>query len=295
MRSSRYAKLEIIRRPPRRARHAPALLFVHGAYAGAWCWDEFFLDYFAGEGYDCHAVSLRGHGGSGGARALDETGLDDYVEDVRAAAERLDAPPVVVGHSMGGVVAQRYVALHGAAGLVLLASVPPYGLMGSTLELCFRDPDLLAQFALIQSGHGYLANPLRLSSALFASDMPLPRAFGYFARMQRESQRALLELAYLPQQRPVSGPSVPVAVIGGEEDGLFRPDAVRLTAARHDAQASILPGLGHTMMLDCRWLEAARYIARWLEENVVTRRADPPMAQPSPAARRGRPRSGSRR
>ncbi len=262
-----HDRLEILRRQPRRARRAPPLLFVHGAYAGAWCWDEFFLPYFAELGYDCCAVSLRGHGRSAGAEALDLAGLDDYVDDVREAAKRLDGPPVVIGHSMGAVVAQRYVAAHPAAGLVLVASVPPYGLMGSTLELCWRDPDLLTQFALIQAGHGHFANLRRLSAALFAAEMPLERAVGYFTRMQRESQRALFELSTIFAYPP-SGSSLPVAVIGAEEDGLFTPQAVRWTAIRHGVKASILPGLGHTMMLDCRWSVAARHIARWLEANI---------------------------
>jgi len=259
-------ELEIIRRRPRRVRGAPPLLFVHGAYSAAWCWDEYFLPYLASYGYDCHALSLRGHGGSPGDDVLDHAGLDEYVVDVRAAARMLDAAPVVIGHSMGGVVAQRYVATHEAAGLVLFASVPPLGLMSAAFELCYRDPDLLAQFALVQSGHGYMANFNRLRHALFAADMPLSRAILYFSRMRRESQRAMLDLSYLHPIGIRQERRVPVAVIGGEEDGLFRPHAVRMTADWHDSQAAILPGLGHTMMLDCSWRRAADHLLEWLEQ-----------------------------
>ena len=287
-------ELEIIRRRPRRARRAPPLLFIHGAYSGAWCWDEFFLPYLAARGYDCCAVSLRGHGGSAGGDALDHASLDDYVADVRAAARTLDAAPIVVGHSMGAVVAQRYVAAHGAVGVALLASVPPHGLMGTAMELCWRDPELLAQFALVQSGHAYLANFHRLRRALFAADMPLDRAIGYFARMRRESQRALLDLSYLQGRAIQLDRKVPLAVIGGEQDGLFRPEAVHLTASWHDAQAAILPGLGHSMMLDCGWRSAADHILEWLQQeprpNVRASREGRPRAaipaRSAPAARR---------
>ena len=106
----------------------------------------------------------------------------------------------------------------------------------------------------------------RLRHALFAADMPLSRAILYFSRMRRESQRALLDLSYLHPLGIRQERRVPVAVIGGEEDGLFRPDAVRMTADWHDAQAAILPGLGHTMTLDCSWRRAADHLLEWLEQ-----------------------------
>ena len=261
---SQSSQLEVIRRPARQARGLPPLLFVHGAYAAAWCWDEYFLPFFSDRGYDCHAVSLRGHGRSAGIGDLDRFGIDDYVADVHAVARTLRVPPVVIGHSMGGAVAQQYAGAHAASGLVLMASVPPQGLVGMAIELWWRDPDLLFQFALVQSGHGYLANVHRLRSALFAPDMPLDRAMRYFARMQRESQRALTELSHRPQFPPRTLRAVPVAILGGREDGLFLPHAVERTAAWHEREAAILPGLGHTMMLDCDWRRAAEHIASWL-------------------------------
>ncbi len=42
----------------------PPLLFIHGAWHGAWCWDEHFLDFFANNGFHAVALSLRGHGNS---------------------------------------------------------------------------------------------------------------------------------------------------------------------------------------------------------------------------------------
>lgn len=67
--------LEILfRRTQSRSPKTP-ILFVHGAYVGAWCWAEHFLDWFAARGYPVHAVSLRGHGGSAGRERLNEFGL----------------------------------------------------------------------------------------------------------------------------------------------------------------------------------------------------------------------------
>jgi pimeloyl-ACP methyl ester carboxylesterase len=67
--------------PAGKARPTP-LLFVHGAYAAAWCWEEHFLQFFADAGYAAYAVSLSGHGGSPGRKQLDSFSILDYARDV---------------------------------------------------------------------------------------------------------------------------------------------------------------------------------------------------------------------
>jgi pimeloyl-ACP methyl ester carboxylesterase len=86
---------------------APPLLFVHGAWHGAWCWDEHFLDFLADRGFRAVALSLRGHGNSPTDKRLSRCSIADYVHDVVSVAETLPTPPVVIGHSMGGFVAQK--------------------------------------------------------------------------------------------------------------------------------------------------------------------------------------------
>jgi len=63
-------KIELITRKPDDKPKATSLLFVHGKWHGAWCWDEHFLPYFAAYGYDSTALSLRGHADSEGREGL---------------------------------------------------------------------------------------------------------------------------------------------------------------------------------------------------------------------------------
>jgi hypothetical protein len=63
---------------------------VHGGYADAWCWEPFFLPWFAAQGWPAHALSLRGHGDEQGADTLFIAGLDDYVADVEHVASQFD-------------------------------------------------------------------------------------------------------------------------------------------------------------------------------------------------------------
>ena len=126
--SSSPPALEIHRRDPpelRPGRHP--LVFVHGAFAGAWCWEEYFAPYFSALGWPTISFSLRGHGTSEGASLLDLASLTDYVDDLRRVLETLDGPAVLIGHSMGGMVVQKFMEREGAAeataGTVLMASV----------------------------------------------------------------------------------------------------------------------------------------------------------------------------
>ncbi|MCV7174205.1 alpha/beta fold hydrolase [Mycolicibacterium sphagni] len=109
----------------------PPLLFIHGvihgAGHGAW-WDEHVLDFFAANGFHAVALSLRGHGNSPTDKRLHRCSIADYLDDVISVAESLEGAPVVVGHSLAGLIVQKYLETQAAPAGVLLASVPPRGL-----------------------------------------------------------------------------------------------------------------------------------------------------------------------
>jgi alpha-beta hydrolase superfamily lysophospholipase len=87
------------------AGNGPPLLCIPGAYHGAWCY-EAWLASFGAAGIASGALDLRGKGTLIGA--LDPaTGVDDYAEDVVEAAAKLCGAPVLVGHSLGALVAMR--------------------------------------------------------------------------------------------------------------------------------------------------------------------------------------------
>ena len=69
--------------------HPAPMLFVHGAWHAAWCWDEHFLSFFADKGYRALALSFRGHGNSPTARPCAPVPSRSYVEDVSVVADNL--------------------------------------------------------------------------------------------------------------------------------------------------------------------------------------------------------------
>ena len=108
--------------PERRSRRKP-LLFIHGELAGSWVWER-YLGYFAGRGWEGHALNLRNHYWSQTADPA-QLSFDTYTEDVVAAIERLGPSAVVVGHGMGGLLALKAAERMTISGLVLISAELP--------------------------------------------------------------------------------------------------------------------------------------------------------------------------
>jgi pimeloyl-ACP methyl ester carboxylesterase len=256
--------LEIRQRLPASATRKPPLLFVHGGYCDAWCWEPHFLPWFASRGYPSYALSLRGHGASGGARMLFMAGLDDYEADVEHVAGGLDAPPILIGHSMGAAVVERIVAKRPVRGAALLAPVPPAGLLPTAARLAAQNPEYMMQMGGL--------DPARLSSAMLTTLRPF-----YFSpdvapqilaeavnHLNAESPRALIDLSLrLHWALPVANHR-PLYVLGAEGDRICTPDDVRATALHHGVDVTIVSGLAHMMMLESQWKTAAEALERWL-------------------------------
>lgn len=259
-------ELEILSRKAAQPTDKPPLLFIHGAYVGAWCWDEHFLDWFSSRGYDAHAVSLRGHGGSAGRERLDEFGLADYAEDVARVIASLPEAPVLVGHSMGALVVQKALA-RGAPidALVLACPVPSYGLLPSTFSLALARPALFASLNAVAGGGR--ASATALGEALFAKPPEPARLERHYRRMQRESRRALLDMTGWGLPLPWLGwgaPRAPTLVLGAEHDALIPAAQAQGAARTLAAEYRELAGMGHAIMLDAGWEAAAQAIADWL-------------------------------
>ena len=115
-------------------------------------WQAGFLQSFEQRGWKCQALDLPGHGSRRGDRVFEELGLADYVRAVRDAVEVLGQPPVLVGHSMGGFLAQDFLLSGGQArALVLLASAPPHGMARDIMAFALRHPLLALRMEF--SGH----------------------------------------------------------------------------------------------------------------------------------------------
>jgi len=236
----------------------PPILLIHGAWHGAWSWEN-FVPWFNDRGHEVYTIELRGHGhhphAPGHGRGPGAARLADYVNDVAKAVERIGTPPALVGHSMGGFVIQTYLEDHVTPVAVLLASAPPGGALTATLRGLVRHagsiPRVLRRFSLA----ALLESPETMRELMFSADTPQATVDAACRRLGEESLPAFLDMhgLNLPDTSRVLSP---VVVVGAEDDGIFSRSDVVATARAYGTDAVWVPG-GHDMMLDVAWEKAA--------------------------------------
>jgi pimeloyl-ACP methyl ester carboxylesterase len=183
--------LEVIDKGSATEFHPVPLLFVHGAQHAAWCWDDHFLDFFADNGYRAIALSLRGHGGSPVSKPLNKCTIADYLEDVRSVAATLPTTPVLVGHSMGGFIVQKYLETGKAPAAVLVSSAQPRSFFLSALRVSNKHPWAAIKTFVTRNHLNLYPTAAHVRDVLFCAHTPEPIVEQCFARVGDESFRAL--------------------------------------------------------------------------------------------------------
>jgi len=254
-------RLEVFSRAPQTTPRPSPLLFVHGILHSAWYWEK-FLGVFAARGYEAHALSLSGHGNSpGNIRWIRSPQL---IRDVAEVAARFSSPPIVIGHSMGAYITQKYLETHSAPAAVLLASVPHFGAIPATMRFFAHHPLQLLKCVLTLDMRPIVESPQLAREILYWRDTPEAIVAANFARLQGDSFFTYLDLMALNLPRP-GRIKTPMLVIGSEHDGIFTPGEIAATAKRYGADLHIFPNMGHNLILDVGWENVAEKIAVWLD------------------------------
>jgi pimeloyl-ACP methyl ester carboxylesterase len=243
--------------------HPVPLLFVHGAWHAAWCWDENFLSFFADHGYRALALSFRGHGDSSTDKPLRVCSVADYVEDVSSVADTLSTSPVVIGHSMGGLIVQKYLEKHTAPAGVLMTSIPPQGNLGNALRWIRQRPTHFAKMTITGKALPYINPPQLARERFFSSHTPEADVRKYAARLQEDSSRIGIDCLLLRLPRP-KRVTTPVLVLGADEDTAHTRKEILATARAYGTEAEFFPDMGHNMMLEPGWPAVAERINSWL-------------------------------
>jgi len=253
----------IVRLSPEYRTRVP-LLFVHGAWHGAWCWDRGFLDYFAERGWNSYALSLRNHGESLPRGSLRWTRHHHYVADIAEVAEGFDQPPVIIGHSMGGYLAQKYMEEHPVTAAVLVASVPVSGTLAASVRFARRHPIRFLELLVTMRLWPVIETPELVRELLLGEDATDAEVAEIHEALQDESFMTYLDMMGLARPRP-GRTGAPVAVFAGDADRLFTVKEAIRTAQAYGVTAQVVPGLPHDMMLHRDWPALAAGISRFLE------------------------------
>jgi len=258
-------KLEIISKYPAGEQNPTPLLFIHGTLHTAACWDVYFLDYFAQHGYTSHALNLRGHGNSEGRAKLRWTRIADFVEDVANTVQQFPSSPILIGHSMGGFIIQKYLEDHDAPAAVLLSSASPAGLLPTAIRTARRQPWAFVKVNLTMSLLPMIATPELVGEAFFSKDLPRELLLEYWKQTQDDSFRAFLDMVALDLPNPAKV-KTPLLVLGAARDNMIGPREIEATARAYNTQSEIIPDVAHNSMLEQRWQTVAERILIWLNE-----------------------------
>lgn len=228
----------------------PSILFVHGAGHAAWCWREHFTGWFEARGHTVAAPDLPHHGDLD-HHGIKTTPLSAYVDSVKSAAASLTPPLIVVGHSMGGFIVQKYLESSQAQLAVLMASAPPAGPRSMVRRMATQRP---VTFVKTMMTGRPADSPETTRDYFFSAGTPADVVNDCYRRLQPESLLALMEMMMPARPERVT---TPVAVLGAEKDWLVAPPKdLTATARAYHTTAQTLPA-GHNMMLDTAWEQAA--------------------------------------
>jgi len=240
-------------------------------WRGGW-YCAVYLSAFEAAGYRCTAPTLRYHDVEPGAEPdarLGTTSLLDYAADLEGEIRLLGAKPILVGHSMGGLLAQILASRGLARAVVLLAPASPAGVFAIR-------PSVLRSFWSVQTTWGFWRKPMRQTFAEAAYSMlhrlPAAEQRRVYDAFVYESGRAACEIGYwlLDPARAsrvdAARLTCPVLILSGAEDRITPAPVVRRVARKYARVATYreLPGHAHWLVGEPGWEEVAGVALDWL-------------------------------
>lgn len=251
---------------------ANTILMIHGMWGGSWYWEN-YRRVFEAEGYRCVATTLPYHDmdprGAPDPR-LGSTSLLDYAAALEREIAQLDEKPILMGHSMGGLLAQMLAARGLAHSLVLLTPASPYGIVALT-------PSVIRSFWSMQTTWGFWRKPMRQTFGEAAYSMlhllPESEQKQTYEKFVYESGRAAFEIGYWPfdsrgaSKVDAARVSCPVLVIAGARDRITPASVVRKVARKYAAVSTYkeFENHAHWVVAEPGWQEVAEYAGSWLK------------------------------
>jgi pimeloyl-ACP methyl ester carboxylesterase len=249
------------------------IIAVHGAFCAGWAFDRFRAPIEA-RGFRFIAPDLPGHGGHEGRSAVTGASMRHYTTAIRRLIQAQPAPPILIGHSLGGLVAQMAAARSKVAGLILLAPSSPWGVVGTTAEEAISTVTLYA----LGPYWAMAVDPDYASAHRYLFDrLPGPERRETFARLVPESGRALWETLnwwldpFATTTVRAGAVAAPVLALVGGRDAIHPPATVKSVASRLGGETRVFPDMSHWLVGEPGWEEVAETCVDWIEDLVCQR------------------------
>jgi pimeloyl-ACP methyl ester carboxylesterase len=245
---------------------AAPIIMVPGAFCGSWAFDR-FREPFEAAGHMCTAVDLPGHKDRGDRVAVTGVSMSRYAAEVAQIVARCEAAPILIGHSLGGLIAAMAASWARTAGVVMLAPSAPWGVAGASME------ETVSAVGLYSLG-AYWAQAIEpdhtLAQQYSLDRLPKLEREAAFARMVPESGRALWETLnwwldpFMTTRIAPEPIRAPVLALAGGADRIHPPATVQRTATLLGADFEVFPQMSHWLVGEPGWAEVAETCLEWL-------------------------------
>jgi pimeloyl-ACP methyl ester carboxylesterase len=252
---------------------AETIVMIHGMWGSGWYWEN-FKGFFESKGYRCVIPTLRFHDMDPKRipdPRLGTTSLLDYAEDLEKLIHELDVMPILMGHSMGGLLAQILGSRGLAKALVLLTPASPRGIIA-------LKPSVIKSFWSGLTTWGFWRKPLRQTFAEAAYSMlnlmPFESQKSIYDQFVFESGRAASEIGFWifdskkAARVDESKVTCPVLIIAGEKDRIVPVSITRKIAEKYRSVSTYkeFPDHSHWVVGEPGWQEITEYIKEWLHQ-----------------------------
>lgn len=265
------------------------IIFVHGMFQNPKSW-EHWIQFFSSRGYDCIAPAWPLHEGDPAElrqnppAGLGELGFDQIYASVVGVVSNLDKP-IVIGHSVGGLIAQKLLAANLVSAAVAISSVAPnrmldfdWGFIKNsaiiTNPLKGDDPVLMDE----KTFHGSFANTLTEELA----------AMAFAATATHDSRNVLRDCMGGAGKIDLSTPHAPLLLVAGEKDKIIPADLCEKNFRAYTDEGGVtafqeFEGRSHFICGETGWEDVAGFVVEWLEQNFPNQASAVDASAPAPS------------
>jgi pimeloyl-ACP methyl ester carboxylesterase len=252
------------------------IIFIHGLWIHASSWEP-WMTYFNQNGYETWNPGWPGDSATvTGCRlnpqAIANRGVSEVAESYAKIIASLAEPPIVIGHSFGGLIAQIILGRGLAVAGIAIDPAPIKGV--------WQLP-----FSSLKASLPVLINPLNLNKAVSLTFDQF--RYGFANAVPEKEARALYESWTIPAPgRPlfqaatatIAGSETrvnvsnakrgPLLITGGGKDHIAPPILGKASLKRYSSSSvtefKMFEGRGHSLILDHGWLEVCEWCLGWL-------------------------------
>ncbi len=247
------------------------LFMIHGMWTGQWYWDN-YKKFFGKKQYKCLAYTLRFHDMDPKDKPDPELGtvsLLDYADDLEKEITQLGSKPIIIGHSMGGLLAQILGTRGLAKALVLLTPASP-------ARIFALRPSTVRTFGSVLTKWNFWKNPMRITfneaSCSVFNLLPEEGHRPTYDKFVYESGQASTEIGFWMFDKNKATRidetkiTCPVLVIGGAKDRVTPVSVTRQIATKYKATYKEFANHAHWLIAEPGWEEITEYIHKWLQK-----------------------------